>query len=260
MHLIDPYRFVVPLPMQSFVAPVGFNPDTQELNIAKSYFAYSDVNKKYVFSISSGYPTTVLPAVSGRSYAYSENGSTLYTAIGSGTVTWTIGSDRRVIIVIDSSATIQASLPMGVIWAYLGNKVTSVIGNGTTVKYIHCESLNSITSIPPSSFYYAQSLTGVLTIPPTMTVIGYQSFYNAWYMTKIIIPSTIISMGNDCFSQLPVLSEVDCYAINPPSFTWNPDFVGSHPTGQTLHVPVGRLAAYRAANIWKDFINIIEDL
>ncbi len=69
----------------AFIAPLDFFPTAQELNIIDVYNNYSDVNKKYIFSVGDSL-TTVLPLSTGRTYAYSENGSG-YTTISSGTIT-----------------------------------------------------------------------------------------------------------------------------------------------------------------------------
>lgn len=59
----------------------------------KAFAAYSNANKKYIFSVGTS-ASTELPAVTGRSYAYAENGGA-YTTIVSGTITWTVGSTKR---------------------------------------------------------------------------------------------------------------------------------------------------------------------
>jgi len=110
---------VAPLTMEAFVAPADFDPDAQELNIVKAFAAYSDANKKYIFSVGTS-ATTVLQAITGRSYAYAENGGS-YTTIASGTVTWTSNSTKRNVIVIDYAISIVANIPNSSVWAYISS-------------------------------------------------------------------------------------------------------------------------------------------
>lgn len=187
------------LPMQAFVAPAGFDPDAQELNIVKAYAAFSDVNKKYIFSVGTS-TTTVLPAVTGRSYAYAENlGS--YTTIASGTVTWTSGSTKRHVIGIDTASTVGSTIPSGVVWLYCGDKVVFVNSDSvTTLKYVHFSTRTSLSSIYDSSFYGCTGLIGMLTIPSSVTSIGNYAFrYCAGLTGLLVIPDSINSIGVNAF-------------------------------------------------------------
>ncbi len=51
---------------------------------------------------------------------------------------------------------------------------------------------------------------------------------------------------------------INCYAIIPPEIKSN-TFTGNQQLLSTLNVPEGYSAVYRAAEFWKDFVNIVEN-
>jgi len=210
---------IVPLAMEAFVAPADFDPDAQELNIVTAFAAYNDVNKKYIFSVGTS-ATTILPGVTSRSYAYSENDGP-YTVIDSGTVTWTSGSTKRHVIVIDSTS-IPARIPITAVWAYFSNAINSIGSdeNNSTIKYLHFENLNSLTSIPMYAFRSAINLTGNLTIPNSLNYITDVSFYECHNLIgDLIIPSSINSIGTYAFYNCGFTSVQINYGL-----TWIKDF------------------------------------
>jgi len=197
---------VAPLTMEAFVAPADFDPDAQELNIVKAFAAYSDANKKYIFSVGTS-ATTVLQAITGRSYAYAENGGS-YTTIASGTVTWTSNSTKRNVIVIDYAISIVANIPNSSVWAYISSNCYSInANNSTTLNYIHLQTLNCLNLIEDFAFYNCYGLTGNLTIPSSVTTIGYVSFINcSGLIGDLIIPSSVTTIANIAFQ--------DCTGFN----------------------------------------------
>jgi hypothetical protein len=164
---------VAPLTMEAFVAPANFDPDAQELNIVKAFAAYPDINKKYIFSVDTS-TTTVLPAVTGRSYAYSESGGA-YTTIASGTVTWTVGSTKRNVVTIDVNTTVTALISDGAVWLYCSSNINGIscayIGS---IKYIHVQSLESIVDIGYSTHIKGcANLSGILHIGANISAINH---------------------------------------------------------------------------------------
>lgn len=202
MYPINPYMntpAVAPLTMEAFVAPADFDPDAQELNIVKAFAAYPNANKKYIFSVGTS-ATTILPTVTGRSYAYAENGG-VYTTIASGTVTWTVGSTKRNVVVIDLLSNISAIIPHGGIWAYCNESVYSISSLGNiSLKYIHFQRLTSLTDLSGYGSFEECDLTGILTIPNSINSLGTDAFYNQKKLTgQLIIPNSIISIGKSAF-------------------------------------------------------------
>lgn len=202
MYRYNPYIFTAPeqpLTMEAFIAPADFDQNAQELNIVQAFAAYTDVNKKYIFSVGTS-TITVLPAVTGRIYAYAENGGA-YTTIASGAVTWMVGSTKRHVIVIDSTSTINAVVPIGGVWAYLSEKCYSVNSyDNQSLKYIHCQKLSSLTSFVDASFRYCSSLSGILHISQQLTSISSFVFSGCISIYSISFSNGLLSIARDAFS------------------------------------------------------------
>ena len=66
------------------------------------------------------------------------------------------------------------------------------------------------------------------------------------------------SIGYAAFDDCKGLTDIYCHIEKPLTIT---DVFKDVPTNTcTLHVPIGSKAKYKAANYWKDFLNIVEDL
>lgn len=210
MYIYNPYIFTAPeqpLTMEAFIAPADFDPNAQELNIVQAFAAYSNVNKKYVFSVSPSVNSTLLPAVSTRSYACSENGSG-YTILTFGTINWTVGSTKRHIVVIDSVTNINAAISVGGVWAYASKGVNSIQSTANTyIRWIHCEDLSSITSLQYNAFSNCSNLEGNLNLPSGLSVLEVGNGFGGVFSNckkiigSITIPSGMTQLGGYAFDQ-----------------------------------------------------------
>ena len=138
------------------------------------------------------------------------------------------------------------------------NSVTS-IGN---YAFYGCSGLtsieipNSVTNIGNYAFFRCSSLTSI-EIPNSVTSIGSDAFYNCSGLTSIEIPNSVTSIGNYAFGECSGLTSVTCLAEKVPT-TNSYAFTNSSIGSATLYVPEGCKVAYEAANVWKDFKEIVE--
>lgn len=112
-----------------------------------------------------------------------------------------------------------------------------------------------ITSINDYAFYYCWGLTSV-TIPEGVTSINDNAFWHCKNMTSIIIPNSVTSIGNDALEYCYHLTNIYCYAEQVPTVE-KTTFYNSNCGGATLHVPAAAIDAYKNAEQWKDFGNIV---
>ncbi|MBN1463389.1 MAG: leucine-rich repeat domain-containing protein [Paludibacteraceae bacterium] len=128
------------------------------------------------------------------------------------------------------------------------------------------------------------SKNGSYTIPSTVTVISNEAFRNCINLTSITIPSSVLQILNSTFDgctglssiSIPAsvgyidsygfanctnLTAINAYATTPIDFSFSTNvFYNVNKTTCVLHVPIGSKAAYEAADQWKDFTTIVEDL
>jgi hypothetical protein len=120
-----------------------------------------------------------------------------------------------------------------------------------------CSGLTSIT-IPSSvtiiSNYVFTGCSGLtsVTIPSSVTSIGEAAFFDCSGLTSITIPSSVTSIGDLAFTMCTGLTSIICnigipLPINPMVFQ------NLNLGACSLTVPTASLAAYQAANVWKNF-------
>ena len=107
------------------------------------------------------------------------------------------------------------------------------------------------------------SCTGLtsVTIPSSVTSIKSNAFDNCTALTSVIIPSSVSYIGSLIFSDCVSLSSISTNRIIPVDLSSSPSvFNNVNKTTCTLHVPVGSKTLYQAADQWKDFTSIVEDI
>lgn len=141
----------------------------------------------------------------------------------------------------------------------ISNSLTS-IGEGT---FSGCSNLSSVTlpdsltAIGPYVFSDCSSLTSI-SIPNSVTTIGDYAFYNCTGLTSIKIPSSVTSIGDYSFFGCSGLTSIICEIIAPVTINANV-FTGVNKSTCTLSVPSASVSAYQAADVWKNFTNIIAE-
>ena len=139
---------------------------------------------------------------------------------------------------------------------------------------------SSVTSIGNRAFLSCTGLTSI-NIPNSVTSIGEMAFYQCSRLTSINIPRSITKIENGTFSGCEGLTSIDipngvtsiewyafasCTGLKSVTVHWQtPLAIGKSVfDGVTLNnviliVPRGKKAAYRAAEVWKEFNPIVED-
>ena len=254
--------------MEAFIAPANFDPASQPLNIVTVFGDYNNVNKAYIFSFTSAIATLTLPASSGITYRWGETilGVDYAYDVVSGTA-FTAGSTKRYVIVNSTATSLMANISVsagfnGAVWLFCSSRIYRIVAIGSQyLKYVHLESLNSITTISNQDFYDYSGLIieGVLTINNIVTTIGNSAFSRAKAITKIVVGSSVSSIGTYSFAGMSKVTSVYCYATSAP--TVGTGGFALNGIARPLHVKIGA-TGYNVAP-WTDttiFSSIIYDL
>ena len=111
----------------------------------------------------------------------------------------------------------------------------------------------NVTSIGADAIWGIDDLTEV-SIPNSITTIGENVFWACSYMTKVTIGSGVTSIGAGAFALCEGLTEMTVLATMPP--TLGDDAFGGVNRDIPVYVPAASLAAYQAAEVWKEFTNL----
>lgn len=114
---------------------------------------------------------------------------------------------------------------------------------------------NHVTSIGNEAFLGCFGLTS-MDIPNGVTSIGEGTFKYCNGLISVSLPASVTSIGNAAFSGCSGLSQVKADMLEPPAISSN---TFTNRRNATLIVPSGCVAAYAAADYWKEF-NIVEDV
>ena len=111
-----------------------------------------------------------------------------------------------------------------------------------------------VTNIGYSAFFDCSSLTSII-LSESVTSIGDQAFYGCSSLTTITLPDGVTSIGYSAFSGCCSLTAITSKASTPPvtKFWTFSNVRKSIP----VFVPEGSVEAYKTAEDWSEFTNII---
>ena len=95
-----------------------------------------------------------------------------------------------------------------------------------------------------------------MNIPSSVTTIGGGAFQSCSGLTTVTIGNGIRAIGSQAFASCKELTDVYCHAENVPN-TQNDAFQDSYTEYATLHVPATSVNAYRQAEPWKNFKEVV---
>ncbi len=94
-----------------------------------------------------------------------------------------------------------------------------------------------------------------LSIPNSVTSIGYEAFWDCYNLTSVSIPNSVTSIGDYAFNNCSKLQIIYAFPNNPLTINSN-TFNRVYKYSCKLYVKESSLAKYRQADVWKDFLNI----
>lgn len=112
---------------------------------------------------------------------------------------------------------------------------------------------NSVVEIADGAFFYCEALTSI-TLPPSLQKISNSMFYGCSCLTSITIPASVTTIGDEAFANDEGMTTITCLPTTPPTLGRN---VFNLATGSVIKVPAASVAAYKAADGWKDYASYI---
>lgn len=114
---------------------------------------------------------------------------------------------------------------------------------------------STLKEIGENAFDSHEHLCGEIVFPEGLLHIGKDAFRSCSQIEKIELPSTIQSISQRAFSNCSNLSNILCYAVEPPSVQ-SGAFDGVAKDNFTVEVPAQSVTRYKTESGWSDFRRI----
>ena len=149
-----------------------------------------------------------------------------------------------------------SALPEILIPATVTTIGTSAFKGCTSLKNVW--GANGVTFIGEHAFANCSNLSNItLHKAKSLAGIAQKAFYNCSLLERVTLPATVASIGSYAFANTG-LKELKVLRTVPPS-TNTSVFSGVNLAGCVLIVPKGCKAAYKSAEVWKNFGVIVEE-
>lgn len=154
--------------------------------------------------------------------------------------------------------------------AFEGCGSLEIVSFGSNVKSIGamafalCSNLTSVkipkgvTSIKEYTFYGCTNLTSVV-IPDGITSISIEAFSGCSSLTDVTIPSSVTTLMAEAFRLCSNLKTVTMKSATPCKMLYGDPFYGCTSL-ETIYVPYGSGASYKAAEGWSDYASKIVEM
>lgn len=179
-------------------ATTSINVDDTSAFPASGTLWIGNLSSNYIFVYTSKTATSFIGA--SQTIDQSDN-SVVY--LNTYSITWS-GTNRWAIINNATTSNVIAyGDKIGIVWMYCGKLVNRVDGsitgsNNTTLKYVHVDNLDNITSLG-EDFYRCTALLGTIYIPDYVTVIPGYIFGNCTSVTGLVIGNSVQTIGASAF-------------------------------------------------------------
>ena len=140
------------------------------------------------------------------------------------------------------------------------NNCNALIQTSSNTLLVGCKNSvipDGVTSIAEGAFRGCTELTNIV-IPEGVKTIGASAFRGCTGLTSVSLPSTITSIGNYAFSAFDEVYNLTTVSVGMTSPVAIASEVFPNRANSILYVPKGSRPAYKAANYWKEFKQIIE--
>ncbi len=117
---------------------------------------------------------------------------------------------------------------------------------------------NSVRTIGNNAFMGSSNLVNLI-LPESTEWIGDQSFKGCQSLTSLTLPASLTHIGDEAFYGCQELRNVKVYQSEPLVINENVFENKTYQNG-TLHVPIGCADKFRAADSWKRFSHIVDDI
>ena len=194
-----------------------------------------------------------------------ENDNDLIASGTTGSLLWSLCADGTLTISGKGEMADYGSAHLFPWFEYRDKITTLIIGNDVTnvsdrafLDYSNMTSVtigNSVTNIGQIAFAGSSGLISV-TIPSSITTIGDGAFASCVSLTTLTIHGSA-KIGRQAFSSCSSLIEIFIYVKTPQIINENV-FERIDKSNCILIVPAGSEDAYRAAEVWRDFIVVSE--
>lgn len=137
-------------------------------------------------------------------------------------------------------------------------KSVTHIKGGAFGNCISLKKLNLPTNIEViESGAFGESGLESIDIPKGITELSDRIFLGCESLIIVKLPSSLLKVGNYCFQGCNNITDIYCNAIVPPTCNSYHSFYDTPVEKYNLHIPLGSYTAYRYADGWNKFKNII---